>query len=211
MTRLKGLRLTWAVSAAALAVAVAGPVAATSPVISGTIAAVRSTDPGFVGMWKYCIDLAWDVTGYGGQPHGLSHASLLPGLDSCVYICRPGYFAFADTIGFSVGSGAGACTTYYHGRFNCKGDPTLPVKSAAIKLEPNEGSTCRPGTSGTARFCFYSPAAPRPAGTYPDALWIKFGQNTASGPLVGTLPDCGNPSTSVQPTTWGAIKALLHR
>ena len=209
MARLKELRLAWVIAVAVLAVTAAGPAVATNPVVSGTITSERSTDPGFVGMWKYCVALAWDVTDFGGKPHGLSHASLLPGLDSCVYICRPGYFAFADTVGFSVG--AGACTTYYHGHFNCKGDPTLPTQSVAVKLEPNHDGVCTPGTSGTARFCFYSPVAPRAADTYPDALWVKFGQNTASGPLAGTLPDCGNPSTSAEATTWGAIKAILFR
>ena len=207
MARHRRLRLAWVVVAAICALTGAGPAAA-DPVISGTITAARSTDPGFVGMWKYCVDLAWDVTGFGGQSHGLSHASLLPGLDSCVYICRPGYFAFADTVGFSYG--ADCCTTYYHAYFNCKGDPTLPTQSVAIKLEPFDDSACTPGTSGAAHLCFYSPIEPRLAGTYPDALWIKFGRNTASGPLVGTLPDCGNPSTSVEPTTWGRIKALLY-
>jgi hypothetical protein len=201
-------RLLCGAVALVLAAMTVGAAAEGTPVISGTVTAVRSSDPGFAGLWKYCITLAWDVTGFGGKPHGLSHLSLLPGLDSCIYICRPGYFAFADTIGTSTNEDS--CLTYYSGKFNCKGDPTLPNKAPALKFEPYGNEACDPGVSGTANFCLYSPIPPRLAGTYPDALWIKFGQDTASGPLVGTLPDCGNPTTAVEATTWGAIKALLR-
>ena len=187
--------------------AVAG-MAAGAEVISGTIYAVRSTDPGFEGAWKYCATVTWDTGNSGGKPRALSHLSLLPGLEMCRFACDYGYFAFADTVGMSYGPDS--CTVYYHGDYTCKGDPTLPDNAPALKFEPYPDDSCAAGASGMISFCFYSHAAPELPDTYPDALWIKFGQNVAFGPLVGALPTCSPPSDAVEATTWGAIKALIH-
>ena len=172
----------------------------------GTSSASLSSDPGFVGYWKYCLTITWDVTNYGGKPHALSHISILLGLENCPRACDFGYFAFADTVGY--GTGEKGCTAHYYSYFECKGDPTIPVRMPTVKFEPYE-SGCEPGVAGTAVVCFYSVSPPRPIYPFLRPIWIKFGLNVTDGPLEGVLPNCINPSNALEPSTWGAIKALF--
>jgi hypothetical protein len=176
-------------------------------VVSGTSTAWLSSDPGFEGYWKYCLKITWDVTEYGGKPHDVSHISIILNLEDCERACSPGYFAFADTAGSSVGGDG--CTIYYYTEFNCKGDPTIPEGGPTIKFEPYTGE-CETGVSGTANVCFYCLAPPKLSTTFPSSVWIKFGLNVASGTLEGAMPNCIAPANSVRTSTWGAIKALLE-
>jgi hypothetical protein len=175
-------------------------------VVSGTITAVRNTEPPFQGYWRYCLTISWDTNNYGGKPHGVSHFSLPLGLGSCKYICETGYVMFADTAGSSVA--ASGCTAYYYGDFNCKGDPSISLVGPTVKFEPY-GSGCEPGIVGIATMCFYSPVAPGAPGTYANGVWIKFGLNKTYGPLVGQLPGCASPVIGTEASTWGGIKALF--
>jgi hypothetical protein len=195
-----------AVVACCLLVVACGGVLAAGDVIWGSGSAWYSTDPGFEGYWKYCLTLHWDVTRYDGKPHAMSHLSLLLGLENCPGACEQGYFASTDTVGTS--SDCGGCIVHYYMDFNCKGDPTLGILVPTVKFEPY-GEKCEPGIAGTAYLCFYSLASPRPIRAYDASLWIKFGLNIASGTLEGVLPRCA-ATTPVEPTTWGAIKALLR-
>lgn len=187
------------------------PAAAQGPHIWGTSAAEVSTDPGFEGLWKYCLDIEWDASDMGDQ--GMSHISLFLGFGlDCPCACDEGIFAAADT----AGSGPGIdpitgepCTVYYHTSFLCEGDPNFPsYPYPTIKAEYHEGS-CEPDLTGTANICFYSSFGPTDPDTTVGALGIKAGTQTELGDLVGVLPlcECGSP---VENSTWGTVKSLYR-
>lgn len=196
------------VAAAALAlgllVGVSAIAIAEEDYVSATSSAWLADDEGFEGYWKYCITVTWNVRDFSNPAHSLSHVSILLGLETCAQVSSPGYFAFDDTVGASVGYDG--CTVYYYSEFNRTGDPTIPEPVPTMKFEPYETS-CEPGVAGTAHVCFYSLAAPKTASSFPSSVWIKFGQNVTSGRLEGALPGCR--FTAVEPSTWGRIKALI--
>lgn len=172
--------------------------------IWGTSTAAPATDPGYEGYWKYCFNIQWDTTAYGGQ--GLSHSSVFLGLDDCAAACDEGAFAFSDTVG-SGGEGGG-CTVYYRGVFECDGDPHFPqFPFPTIKFEYHENA-CEPGAVGSAYLCFYSIFVPGPPSTHPGRLGVKFGGNTEVGPLDGQLPMCEN--SPVDESSWGVLKAMYR-
>jgi hypothetical protein len=174
----------------------------------GTCTAELTSDPGYEGYWKYCIDMGWDVTGYDG--HGLSHVDVFLGLEDCECVCSEGYFAFTDTVGSGPGTlNGGPCTVYWHGTFNCEGDPTIPDGVPLIKFQYFEGE-CEPDKAGSASVCFYSVASPVPAGTFIDAFGIKFGPYFEKGDLVGVLPSCDTAHSVTETSVWGRLKALFR-
>jgi hypothetical protein len=178
--------------------------AAEAQVIWGTSSASLSTDPGFEGYWKYCFDIHWNTNPVGA--HALSHADVFLGLEDCATACDPGRFAFADTVG--SGDGECGCTVYYTGAFYCHGEPHFPqFPYPTVKFEYVEGD-CEPGTVNSAYVCFYSRFIPGPPALHPDALGIKFGLDTATGPLEGPLPVC--EVSPVEEGTWGTIKSLYR-
>jgi hypothetical protein len=188
---------------AALACLAAATAAHAQPVW-GTSTAELSTDPGFEGLWKYCFDINWNTNLWGAQ--GLSHADVFLGLEDCATACDPGRFAFADTVG--SGGGEGGCTVYYQGEFLCDGEPHFPqFPYPTVKFEYYSGD-CEPGAANSAHVCFYSVFVPAPPAVHPDALGIKFGLNTGTGPLEGPLPMC--EVSPVDETTWGTIKHLYR-
>jgi len=180
-----------------------GVSASANPDCWATGSAWMSTDPGYEGYWKYCYEFSWS-----GLPHGLSHVDVFLMLDDCSCVCAPGYFAFADTVGSGPGDNGGPCTVYYHGFFECYGDPIMGVDTPLIKFEYYEND-CEPETDGWAYLCFYSVAAPIPAGTYDDAVGIKFGTDTDMGRLDGVLPSC-DAASGTDATSWGNVKALYR-
>jgi hypothetical protein len=176
------------------------PVAAT-PDVEATSSASYWSD---VGLWEYCFEIYWH------DGHGLSHFDVFLGLEGCACVCSPGYFAFADTVGYSTGTTNGdTCTVYWHADFQCYGDPTIPNGDPLIKFEPYENG-CEPGTEVTAYVCFYSVAPPTHQDTFPDAIGLKFGQNTEKGDLVGVLPSCDDEASGAASSTWGSVKALYR-
>ena len=107
----------------------------------------------------------------------------------------------------SGGEGEG-CTVYYRGLFECGGDPHFPdFRFPTLKSEYYE-SGCEPGGVGFAQLCFYSIFVPAPPAVHADRLGIKFGGNTATGPLEGRLPMCA--TSPVRNATWGTLKALYR-
>ena len=175
---------------------------ATADVIWGTSTATYPNDPGFEGMWKYCIEIGWD-TGW----HGLSHTQVFIELEACLLYCDEGFFVFADTTG--SGPGEGGCTVTYHGEFLCFGDPTVPGDDGpTIKFEYHEGTGCEPGSAGSATLCFYSEGFPTDPDLFVDSLGIKYGTEIGTGDLEGVLPSC--ITTPVESTSWGTVKALYR-
>ncbi|MGH7726221.1 MAG: hypothetical protein ACREOU_12415 [Candidatus Eiseniibacteriota bacterium] len=165
--------------------------------ITMTVTASFPNDPGFEGLWKYCVTGSWDVTN-----NGLSHIDFFLALKNLECICDPGIVSFPDPAGSSTGEG---CTSYYEGIYQCMGDPSIPaeLRAPTIKFEHDE---CEPGVSGTGTWCFYSPLPPAPPTLYEDAVAIKHGPNTCIGDLFGEMPiaDCSTPAA---PMSWGAVKA----
>jgi hypothetical protein len=160
-----------------------------------------------VGYWKYCVDISWNVVGVGDTPYGVSHSTVILGLDNCPVACDRGYMLFPDTVG--VSSGEGGCYVDYYAEFSCKGDPSIGLVVPTLKFEPY-AAVCEPGAEGSGEFCFYSIAPPRTVEEYPATVWIKYGLSVSSGPLTGSLPGCGTSDAAVKPSSWGAIKALLR-
>ena len=178
--------------------------AATAPaqVIWGTSSATYPNDPGFEGMWKYCLEIEWDTSG-----HALSHTTLFIGLEVCPLFCDPGFFMFPEPAG--SGPGEDGCTVIYYGSFLCYGDPTMPGdEGPTIKFEYDEEIGCEPGPTGTASLCFYSIGFPTEPDIFLDYLGIKYGTDTNTGDLEGVLPTC--IISSVQAQSWGSVKALYR-
>jgi len=174
--------------------------------ISGTLTASISTDPGFENMYKYCLEVTWDL----GR-HDLSHLDLFLKLENCECICDPQFIQFDDPAGSSSSTGDDApCDNDYSGDYVCVGDPSLPelMMGPAIKYElKNPG--CQPGLIGVGEFCFYSPMPPGNATVVPEGLVIKHGQQVCSGDLLGVLPIC-NCYLQKAPGTWGELKATYR-
>ncbi len=178
--------------------------AASGQAIWGTSTASPATEPGYEGYWKYCFDIEWDTTSYGG--YGLSHSSVFLGLEDCSAACSPGAFAFADTVGSSGGDDD--CTVWYYALFECGGDPHFPqFPFPTIKFEYYEDD-CEPGGVGSAHLCFYSIFVPSPPADHPNRLGIKFGLSTETGPLDGQLPMC--ETSPAETVSWGTIKSLYR-
>jgi hypothetical protein len=175
---------------------------ASSQVIWGTSTVTFPNDPGFEGMWKYCMDIEWSTSG-----HGLSHTVLFIGLEDCLLYCDPGYFAFPDPAG--TGPGEGGCTVIYHGSFLCGGDPTVPGDDGpTLKFEYDETVGCEPAASGTATLCFYSMGVPTEPQIFVNYLGIKYGGDIDTGDLEGVLPSC--ITSPVESASWGTVKALFR-
>jgi hypothetical protein len=183
-------------------VLLAVPAVAQLPLVTGTSAAEPAADPGFAGYWRYCFDITWDL-----PDHSMSHTSVFLNLAACTCVCDAGYFAFADTVG--SGPGEPDCTVFYHGLFECGGDPHFPGIGPTVKFEPYE-SDCEPGRTGSLNACFYSLFPPTEEQTFDADLGLKYGQATATGGLVGVLPDCECEMNPVERATWGTLKALYR-
>jgi hypothetical protein len=188
-----------------LSAASAGP--ARAQCAGGTVSASVSLDPGFENLYKYCLDVQWDV-----GDHELSHLDLFLVLPDCPCLCSPQFIHFGSPAGTSVSSSTGdPCELPYLGEYVCKGDPSLPnaINGPAVKFVPDPASTCAPGVAGSGHFCFYSPMPPQDPGSYNNGIAIKHGLDTCYGILQGQLPscDCALPTHA---GTWGALKAAYR-
>ncbi len=173
-----------------------------------TVTAAVSADPGFEGLWKYCVAGSWDV----GSPPALSHINFFVGLLACECVCDPRVIKFATPSGTSNGV-PDNCKVAYNSEYLCNGDPSVPpeLRSPAVKFEYPDGQGCEPSTSGTGTWCFYSPLPPNPAAVYADGIVIKYGSSSScTGDLFGQLPSC-DCQTEIRPKrTWGSLK-LIYR
>jgi hypothetical protein len=171
--------------------------------VSGTLSAEISTDPNFPNMYRYCLEINWDL-----GSHALGHLDIFLQLENCECICDPRFVQFDDPAGstFSTGND-GNCLNEYYGDYVCAGDPSLPqlMMGPAVKFEPKPAA-CDPGLSGTGLLCFYSPMPPGSATIVPGGLAIKHGQDTCIGDLMGVTPSC-NCFLQNGVGTWGEVKA----
>jgi hypothetical protein len=175
--------------------------------ISGTITATYPNDPGFEGLWKYTVNVAWESDE--SQGGALSHTSVFLGLEACECICDEGIVAFPSPAGTSTGDPE--CTESYNGEYACLGDPAIPdgIDSPAVKFEHDEEPSCQPGFSGSGIFCFYSPLPPAPYNVNLGGLGLKTGNGEYLGEVSGNSPTC-QCETPVVVSTWGQIKRLIR-
>jgi hypothetical protein len=177
---------------------VAGPALANDVCVVGTVTVSQPNDPGFEGLYKYCVTATWDV----GQ-FGLSHIDFFLELENCECACEEGVVQFPTPAGTSDGVPE-PCTVEYAGEYLCMGDPTVPedMNGPAVKYDAIPGE-CEPGSTGTGTWCFYSPFPPAPASTHTSA--IKHGGEICYGVVTGSLPMC-DCSTPTHHSTFGRIK-----
>jgi hypothetical protein len=189
----------------ALLVVIAQPdLAAAQVCASGTITAVPSTDPGFQGLYKYCVEVSWDLGRY-----DLSHLDIFLVLETCECVCDPELIRFGYPAGTASGEWEGSpCSLDYLGQYACTGDPSIPseLNGPAVKFEPDAGAACEPGLTGSGTFCFYSPMPPRAPTGVSTGIAIKHGQQVCYGPLFGEFPSC-DCALPTRVSSWGALKA----
>ena len=171
-----------------------------------TVSSQVSTDPGFEGLYKYTVSGSWDVGRY-----GLSHIDFFLTLKELECICDPRVAQFATPAGTSDGEGlTDPCTVLYEGKYNCKGDPTVPAELRVPTIKFNAvNADCQPGVTGTGTWVFYSPFPPAPYSVDPQGVAIKHGLQVCLGPLAGTMP-MGDCSTPAETRSWGGVKAIYR-
>ena len=177
----------------------AGPTSAAVCVV-GTVEVTQPNDPGFEGLYKYCVTATWAV-----EQFGLSHIDFFLELENCECACEEGVILFPTPAGSSDGEPA-PCVVEYDGEYLCMGDPTVPedMNGPAVKYNALEGDDgCEPGIAGTGTWCFYSPFPPAPPSTHTSA--IKHGQEVCYGVVTGSLPMC-DCSTPTHHSTFGRLK-----
>jgi hypothetical protein len=203
--------------------------------VVGTVTATLSNDPGFEGLWKYCITFDYDDDDGFDDSRGFE--IFLPFDENCPCICTPDLIRFPDIAGHAPGNDwyddddDGQCT--FIGYYNCLGDTTAPSgtsgPSISFGLPPSgngyddDDSECDTDDSGTAEFCFYSALPPGPSGSYPigsgddsddddgdgDSDEDSEDDGQCTGYITGQLPSC-DCSVPTRSTTWGNVKSRFE-
>lgn len=174
--------------------------------VAMTVAAQVSTDPGFEGLYRYRVTGVWDISRY-----GLGHIDFFLALENLACICDPRIVQFPASAGTSSGVNAsGSCVVQYTGRYNCLGDPSIPVELRAptVKFDAVDAS-CETSPTGIGTWTFYSPFPPAPFSVYPGGVAIKHGQQVCTGALAGQMP-MGDCSTPARASSWGGVKAIYR-
>lgn len=175
--------------------------AAHAQCVTGSISAELETSGPFDGLWKYTVDITWEI------PQGLSNVAIQCGFDCATAICDAGW-AFADTSGTGDGvtndetSVPGDCTVPFVGEFDCKGVPQLGLDGPTIKWDALDFPECESGTTGSATLCFWIDLPPEPESEAPIVV-IKNGLNVCEGMLVGDCPSC---PVGVEAIDWSKVK-----
>jgi hypothetical protein len=169
----------------ALLVCFAGPARAVDRVLGSSTVSL-SQDPGYEGLWKYCVTVNWSF-----ERHDLGHLDVFLDLDTFVGGCTGGSVIFPSPAGHSNGEDffGNECFLDYRGEFLCKTDPSIPFTGlgATVKYEPLEAG-CMTGQVGIGTFCFYSIVPPGQATQHGNAVAIKHGREVDFGVLIGSLP-----------------------
>jgi len=174
-----------------------------------TVKVTFPNDPGYEGLYKYSIQGAWDVGGF-----GLSHLDVFLQLEECQCKCQPGIVQFTTVAGQSSGVMEGtpdSCTVYFSGEYLCEGDPSISEEFAGptVKFDAEDAGACEAGVMGSGSWWFYSALPPGSSQTYAGRAAIKHGQDICVGDVVGQLPICQCP-TAVESKTWGGVKSIYR-
>jgi hypothetical protein len=171
------------------------------------VTAEVSTDPGYEGLYKYTISGNWEVSGV----DAVSYVMFSLGAE-CPCLCDSNISTvyFPNTAGTSTGEDhkGGPCEARYTGFIECSG--LLETDDIVLKYEVL-GASCDPMEIGTGTWIVYSSMSPQPWAEYPDAVYVKYGDNICTGTLTGELPDCYECiPVSVEEKNWGTLKSIYR-
>jgi hypothetical protein len=166
--------------------------AANAQCASGTVTAEFQTTGPHTGLWKYTVDVSWDL------PQGISNLTL-----DCGFSCNP-ELACVQIYEFDSPSGtAGECTVV-DGQFNCEGNPSIGFTDPILKWDFEECDT----PVGSAILCFYTNIGPVGGSSLPVTL-IKNGQSVCVEELTGDCPAlCPVPTEHLN---WGVVKDIYKK
>lgn len=172
-----------------------------------TVTAAVSTDPGYEGLYKYTISGSWEVSGIGAVSYFLF--SLGP---ECPCLCDSSISSvqFPNTAGTSTGENIreNPCEARFNGFVECSG--LLETDDSVLKYEVL-GASCYPVETGTGTWIVYSTMEPLPWAEYPNAVYVKYGDNVCTGTLAGQLPNCYECiQVSTESKSWGAVKSMYR-
>ncbi len=171
------------------------------------VSAELSTDPGYEGMYKYTISGNWEYSGIGAVSYFMfSLGAECPCLcDSTISVVDFPNFAGTSTGENNRGE---PCEARYNGFVECSG--LLETDDVVLKYEV-VGEMCLPVDTGSGTWVLYSTMSPLPWAEYPDAVYVKYGDNICTGPLTGQLPNCLECiQVSTDNKTWGAVKSMYR-
>jgi hypothetical protein len=171
------------------------------------VTAEVSVDPGYEGMYEYTISGNWEVSGAGA----VSCVMFSLGAE-CPCLCdsTSGIVSFPNPGGTSTGENnrGNPCEARYNGFVQCSG--LLETEDIVLKYEVF-GANCDPVQTGTGTWIVYSTMAPLPWTEYPDAVYVKYGNDICTGTLVGELPNCFEcVQVSTDNKSWGAVKSMYR-
>ena len=172
--------------------------------VDGTISSQLMTSGPFTGLWKYTMQVTWDL------PQGLSNVALQCNFACGNAICNSAWsFDTPSGTGDGIASDEGTpgeCTVPFAGEFLCSGNAQMNLVGPTIKWDALDSPECEAGTTGSATLCFYIDRPPD-TGTSPVIL-IKNGQQVCSGTIQGDCPSC---PVAVDATDWSKVKWLYFR
>jgi hypothetical protein len=180
--------------------------AAFAQCVSGSITSELETSGPFAGLWKYTLEITWDVQ------QGLSNVVIECGAECERAMCDAAW-AFADTSGTGDGvtndetSTPGDCVVPFAGAFDCFGGPLHGLGGPTVKWDALDSPDCEPGTTGSATLCFWVDLPPDPDSEAPIVL-IKSGQNVCEGMIMGDCPTC---PVGVESIDWSEVKVQFKR
>lgn len=210
----------------------AGPALASQ--IFGTCNASLSGDPGFEGLYRYDIDITWNI-----DAPDMNRADIFIELEALDDSCSCVVVRFDQPAGTSAGltCADGNCLVSYGGRFFCTSEAQnpLPNHAAAARFRPIEQSCgdapnvieanpcspnsfdpffsqqslvkCTMGNQGSGHYVFYSDVAPSLPRLYNHAINFAHGNRIEVGDLFGSLP--GGGETSVHANAPVAINEFM--
>lgn len=179
-----GMRFHTFTLAAGLLVLAHAPAAATN-FIAGTSEVEITADPGFSGLYKYTVQVNWDL--HNGGHDGSHFYVRLGGLTET---CEPNTLAFADPAGNAPGEDNGMpCDALLDGHYFCKDLPWFPHfdQIAFAKFEQQDDN-CQLPAEGSATFVFYTALPPGVPGEHRYAVAVRQGFRVAIGHVDGPLP-----------------------
>ena len=173
--------------------------------VSGTITSELMTTGPFTGLWKYTLQITWDL------PQGLSNVAL-----QCNFACGSAICDSDWSFDTPSGSGdgilsdegtPGECMVDFAGEFLCNGNAQQNLEGPTIKWDALDGGACEAGPTGSATICFFVDLPPE-QGNSPVIL-IKNGQQVCEGTVQGDCPSC---PVAVEAASWSKVKDLylLH-
>ncbi len=188
--------LTLSLAVMVLGLSWVGASPAQAQCVSGTVTAEFQNTGPFAGLYKYTLEVTWDL------PQGASNITLDCGFSACQDAACNTNWIFDTPSGNGTGGEPDGCDFDLAGQFFCDGFAKAGIDYPIIKWDVVDTGDCVGGTTGSAVACFYTDVPPLP-GQAPIAL-IKNSSNICEGIVTGDCPlVC---PVSSQPISWGNLK-----